>query len=177
GNRLMARLTRGTLLGIAATLVVAAAIAVDLRLPSRIVVSSDTLIVNGLEPVLLGAKLLNHHGRAIWHPGLKYSAVTPAIARARPDGSVQCVGSGDGMLTVSHEGLQRQMLVRCRPIMMFGFADGVSLELGGPGKEYSLHAIGYDRRPVTLLQGHATLRDSSVARLRGDSVYPLAVGG
>lgn len=149
---------------------------VDLRLPSRILVASDTLIVNGWQPVLLGAQLVNRHGRAIWHPGLRYSAVTPSVARSRSDGSVQCLGAGDGTLTISRGGLQHEMLVRCRPIARFGFGQGVSLELGGPPMEYAIDAIGYDRRPVTLLQGRASLKDSSAIRLRGGMVYPVEIG-
>jgi hypothetical protein len=170
------QVTRGRIVAIVAAIVIAAVVTVDLRMPSRIAVQSDTLIVNGLHPVLLGAQLLNGHGRAIWHPGLRYSAVTPAVARTKSDGSLQCTGAGDGMLTISHGALQRQVFVRCRPIAQFGFFGGVSLEVGGPPKEFLVGAIGYDRRPVTLLRGRASLRDFSVARLHGDSVYPVAIG-
>ena len=175
-SRLVIRWTRSRVIGLATVVAIAAAATVDMRLPARIDIGSETLIVNGLRPVLVGARLLNRHGRAIWHPGLQYSAVSPAVARSASDGSVACTGIGDGTLTISHGSLERQMLVRCRPIKGFGFPGGVSLRLGGPPKELVVRPFGPDRRLVTLLRGRAILRDTGVARLRDNLVYPVAIG-
>ncbi len=155
----------------------AAFAAVHERTASRIVVTSDTLVINGQAPVLAGAKLLNASGHAIWHGRLHYGNLPTSIARASGDGSVRCTGSGDATLTVSHGALRRDVVIRCRPIARFGFADAhVTLELGGPPQEMLIDAQDSDHRPVDLLRGEATIRDTAVAQLRGTHVYPRAIG-
>jgi len=171
------RWTRRRAIGAAIVLAIIVGVTAEVRRPERIAIDSDTLIINGMRPVLIGARLLNRQGRAIWHPWLKYSAVSPAIARSAKDGSVRCTGAGDGTLTISRGSLERPVLVRCRPILdVQTLGDGASLTLGGPPQELRLHAIGLDGRPVTLLRARAALRDSTVARLRGNLVYPAAIG-
>lgn len=91
------------------------------------------------------------------------------------DGSVRCTDAEDGTLTISRGALERQVYVRCRPIKGFSF-QGVRLKLGGGPEELTINPIGYDRRRVELLRGLASVRDSQVARLRGNLVYPMNVG-
>jgi hypothetical protein len=39
-----------------------------------------------------------------------------------------------------------------------------------------MNPLGPDRRPVELLQGRASVRDTSVAKLQGELIYPVRVG-
>jgi hypothetical protein len=157
-------------LGIAATVA-------DMRTPVRIDVGGDTLIINGFEPVAIGARLINRHGKSVWRPGIGYREDSGSIAHVRNDGSVKCSGVGDDVITVAKGELAKTLLVRCRPIRDFSFHSSyTTLRVGGPPKELSVGAIGFDAKPVELLQGRATLTDSTVVRLRGTMVYPLKVG-
>jgi hypothetical protein len=168
-------MTRGRAISAAIATLVVASVTTVVRAPARLVVRSDTLIVNGEDPVLVGARLLNRNGREIWRPGLRYVASPMTTARASSDGSVRCTAMGDAILTISRGALEKRVLVRCRPIAGFSF-QGVSLELGGPPKELTVNPIGYDRRRVVLLRGQASIRDSGIAKLRGNLVYPVKVG-
>ena len=151
--------------------------AVHERTASRIVVASDTLVINGRAPVLAEAKLLNASGHAIWHGRLHYGELPTTIAHSSADGSVRCTGSGDATLTVSHGAIRHDVAIRCRPIARFGFADAkVTLELGGPPQEMLIDARDSDHRPIDLLRGEAIIRDTSVAQLRGTLVYPRKIG-
>lgn len=168
-------MTRRRIVGAAIAILVMASVTTVVRVPARLVVPSDTLIVNGEQPVLVGARLLNRNGQGIWRPGLRYVTSPATTALAASNGSVQCMAMGDAMLTISRGAVEKQVLVRCRPIAWFSF-QGVSLELGGPPKELTVNPIGYDRRRVVLLRGQASIRDSGVAHLRGNLVYPVKVG-
>ena len=168
-------MTRGRAIGVGIAMLIVASVTTAVRVPARLVVPSDTLIVNGEQPVLVGARLLNRSGQAIWRPGLRYVASPATTARPSSDGSIQCTAMGDAMLTISRGALEKRVLVRCRPIAGFSF-QGVSLELGGPPKELTVNPIGYDRHRVVLLRGQASIRDSGVAQLRGTLVYPVKVG-
>ena len=156
----------------------AAVLMLDLRWPARITLdigASDTLIDNGVHPVLLGAKALNRHGWSIWYPRLRYAGLSPAIARAESD-AVTCKSDGDGTLIVSRGSVEHRVFVRCRPIAGFGFGSGVQLEVGGPPAELPMNPFDKQHRAVTLLRGQASLRDSGIARFRDGLVYPVAVG-
>lgn len=147
------------------------------RMARGISVLSDTLIVNGRTPVLVGAKLLNASGRAIWRPRLEFGELPANVARAGKDGSVQCTGTGDATLAISHGAVRHDVLLRCRPIARFGFADDdLILQLGGPPGELTVDAFDADRTPIDLLRGDALIRDTSVAQLRGSLVYPRKIG-
>lgn len=150
--------------------------AVDARVATRLEVDSDTLVINGLNPVKLDVRAFNWHGMPIWKPHVRVSGMSPTFAHARPDGSVRCKAAGDETLTIAQGPVAKQVLVRCRPIMTFGWHQSASLELGGLPDTLAIEPIGYDRRPVTLLRGQATLRDSTVARLSGNLLYPVRVG-
>jgi hypothetical protein len=52
------KMTRGRIVGAAIVAPVATSVTVATRIPARLVVASDTLIVNGEQPVLVGAQLL-----------------------------------------------------------------------------------------------------------------------
>lgn len=165
---------KGLALGVTAVLV-AAALAVETQLPASLDVGSDTLIINGPSPVAIGARVLNRWRRAVWHSGLTYAERPGSIAHVGSDGSVRCGGVGDDIITISHGSLARNLLVRCRPIRRFDFQH-VELDLSGPPKELFVNPIGVDRRPVTLLQGRATVRDTSIAELKDGLLYPRKIG-
>jgi hypothetical protein len=163
-------------LGIIGAALLGAFVAIDVRIATRLDIGGDTLVINGLQPVLLGVRAFNWHGLEIPKPRLMYSGLPSSLAHASADGQMRCKSTGDATLTIAHGALVNQLLVRCRPIMAFGPHQSVDLELGGPPDTLTIDPIGYDRRPVTLLRGQAKLRDSSVAQLRGNLLYPVKVG-
>jgi hypothetical protein len=145
------------------------------RTAVRLDVGRDTLVVNGFDPVMIGAKLINRFGSSVWRASLRYAEQPGSIAHVSKDGNVTCKGIGDDVITISHGSLKRDLLVRCRPITMFGW-NGVRLNVGGPPGPLEIEATGPDRRPVTLLSGQATVLDTQYARLRDNMLYPIAVG-
>jgi hypothetical protein len=168
--------------------IIGGAVIVERRIPARIDVGSDTLIVNGFQPVAIGARLINRHGNAIWKAGLRVDGGTGSIARVTNTGAITCVNIGDERVTVSKGHLSKSLLVRCRPITAWGVAPGLtsigSVGFGGPvelllgesPKPYAMNPLGPDHRPVELLQGRASVRDTSVARLDGALISPVHVG-
>jgi hypothetical protein len=163
-------------LGIIGAALLGALVAIDVRIATRLDIGGDTLVINGLQPVLLGVRAFNWHGLEIPKPRLMYSGLPSSLAHASADGHVRCKSTGDATLTVAQGTLEKRILVRCRPIMAFGPHQRIDLELGGPPDTLTIDPIGYDRRPVTLLRGQAKLRDSSVAQLRGNLLYPVSIG-
>lgn len=143
--------------------------------PARVVVDSGTLIINGPLPVQVHARVLGGDGRPYWHPDLIYSHDGDA-AEVSSGGRVTCVHAGNDEVIVSHDGINARVSVQCRPIEAFRPPPEVELVVGGLPKRVVVEPMGWDGRPVTLLNGTATVRDRGVAYLRDGRVYPLALG-
>lgn len=178
-----------TVTSVAAIALIGAFVTIERRTPARIDIGGDTLIINGTHPVDIGARLINRHGDAVWKPRLRFVGDSASAATVTSNGAVSCRGMGDGVVTVSKGSRSRQLVVRCRPIWAWGepefyslvewessIAGSMRLLLDGPAKPYEIKAIGYDRQPVALLQGRATIRDTSIALLEGEMVHPRRVG-
>jgi hypothetical protein len=92
------------------------------------------------------------------------------------DGRVTCVRDGDASITASHAQLARDVFVRCRRIRNFAPLAFEELIAGDVPQSPVIRAFGDDGTPVTLLHASASVRDTSVARIRDGRVYPVARG-
>lgn len=161
-------------------LLIAAAVVVDLRTPAaiRLGIGSDTLVINGTHPVLLGVRAANRFNWPIWRPQLKYSGLPSTLAHAER-GAVTCTGgNGDALLTIAHRHVEHQVFVRCRPIAGFSFfgQEIDPLEVAGPPRELAFAPFGRDHKAIALLRGTAAIHDSSIAILKDGMIYPRRIG-
>jgi hypothetical protein len=147
------------------------------REPSKIVVQSDTLIINGPLAVQIPVRAFNRDGRVIAHPRLAYSGGSNAV-RVSNDGRVTCAADADAPVTITRKTLTKQILVRCRRIRNFApIFTASTLIAGDPPSPPVVRAFDFDGKPVTLLHATAEVLDTSVARIRDDGrIFPLARG-
>jgi hypothetical protein len=143
-------------------------------------VGSDTLVVNGTSPVLLGVQARNIVGWPVWRPFLRYAGLPATLAHAER-GNVTCTGDdGDATLTISGFRTTRSLFVRCRPLLGFMssfFCCSLDMKDGPMPLPPPLQAISRNRRPATLVRvGGPIIRDSTVARVHNGQIYPLKVG-
>lgn len=142
--------------------------------------ASDTVIVNGRHPTPLPVRALDAAGRAVAGAPVRYAWVGGDSLPVTPTGDVTCAKSGDAAVRAVSGRLTTRLLVRCRVVEYVRIPGPLQFVLGDSAlsRPFALPvaAYGADGRPVTLLTGSARVRDSSVATLRGLTLYPRARG-
>ena len=145
--------------------------------PVRIVAGvADTAIVNSRQPMQLPVRMLGATGRELASRGLRYEWVSGDRIRVSEDGRVTCNRSGDAVVRVSRRELSREFVVRCRPIQAFRHSNGIRLLAGGASEELTIGAVDVDLKPVSLLAGKASVRDTTIAKLIDGRVHPKSPG-
>src|SRR4051812_45742590 len=90
-------------------------------------------------------------------------------------GDVTCARAGDAIVRAAIGDDATQLLVRCRPVDYLRAAD-VDLVVGDAPAALPMEAFDAYGRPVSLLAGHITFDDSSVATFTSGRVVPRRPG-
>src|SRR5262245_21560053 len=120
--------------------------------------------------------MLGATGRELAPRGLRYEWVSGDRLPVSEDGRVTCDRSGDAVVRVSRDGLSKQFAVRCRPIRAFRASHGIRLLAGGASEELTIGAVDLDLKPVSLIAGKASVRDTTIATLIDGRVHPNKPG-
>lgn len=143
---------------------------------TRIAVTSDTLIINGPQPVAISAHAVRDDGKAGSRARLAFSSNSDVV-RLSSDGRVACEHAGDAVVAISSRASKARVVVLCRPILSFSPSGGIgALWVGGPPVSISMRAFDSAGKPVSQLRGTAQIPDETVARLVDGRVYPLQRG-
>ena len=157
-------------------LFLAVAACVDAR-PIRLVVGrSDTLIVNSRESMPMAARLVDMNGVERRARGVRYQLIAGGEVELANDGHVTCERRGDAEVAATYGELATRVTVLCRPIEGFRMPRVLRLTTGGPSAPLDVGAIGVDRKPVDMIAGTASVRDSQVAALVDGFVHARARG-
>ena len=167
-------------------LFLAVAACVDAR-PVRLVAGrSDTVIVNSRASVPLAARLVDVNGVERRARGVRYQLIAGSDVELANDDHVSCDGRGDAEVEARRGSLTTRVTVLCRPIEGFRMPRLVRLTIGGPPARLEVGAFGADGKPVDMIAGTASVRDSQVAavldgivhaRSRGITTVDVEAGG
>lgn len=142
--------------------------------------ASDTVVVNSRHPTPLPVHVLDAAGRTVAGAPVRYAWLSGDSLPVTPTGDVTCTRSGDAAVGAASGRLTTRLLVRCRVVEYVRLPGPLQFVLGDSALSrpfpLPVAAYGADGRPVTLLTGSARVRDSSVATLRGLTLYPRARG-
>jgi len=145
--------------------------------PARLVVgASVTVIVNSLRPMQLTARVLDTGGRVVPGSRVHYELQSGAPLRLSATGVATCVRSGDAVVRAVSGALVAPVVVRCRPVDRVRSMRMLNLLAGGPPQELPFEAVDSAGRPVALLAGYVTIRDSGTARVQGTRVAGITSG-
>lgn len=114
--------------------------------PPDLALTRDTIVVNGPAPVQVAGRPFT------------------------------CTERGDFRLTVSAGGASREVVVRCRPVVSFGFPPPLEMALGEPPQPVTVNALGPSGAVEPLLSFTLSVRDSTVVAIEAGLARPLAVG-
>jgi hypothetical protein len=143
---------------------------------TRIALSSDTLVINGPQPVAIPAHVARGDGRTVSDARLTYRSNSPDV-RLSSDGHVSCAHASDAVVAISQGTSEARLVVLCRPIRSFGISGGIgALWVGGPPVAIAMTAFDSAGKPVSPLRSAVHIRDDSIARLINGRVYALARG-
>jgi hypothetical protein len=160
-----------------AVMVLVACAACTGRRPARLSAgNSGTVIVNSRRPVQLPVRVVDAAGRVLGSRGLRYEWVSGDHVPLSDGGRVTCERPADSRVRVTRGDLTMQLVLRCQPIAGFRLPRGIHLQVGGPPQELEVNAVDAGGRPVMLVAGTASVRDSQVAVLDHGLVYPGAAG-
>ncbi|HEU5210588.1 MAG TPA: hypothetical protein VFU06_14440 [Longimicrobiales bacterium] len=139
--------------------------------PMRLVVgSSDTVIINSMRPVQLSARVFDSAGSLLPGDGVRYQWLSGAPLPLSATGVATCAQAGDAIVRASLGALVARVAVRCRPVHEVRSMRMVNLLVGGPSQEIPFEAADSAGRPVTLLAGYVTVRDSGIATVQGSRI-------
>lgn len=145
------------------------------RVPVRLEFERDTVIINGPRAVQVPARLVDQTGRSV--PSAQWSLRVGGDSAVRVENRrLACVGRGDAHVEVAAAGFSHDFLVRCRPVVSFGFPPPLELALGSPPQTVRVNALGPSGAVETLLAYSLSVRDTAVVAVRDGQVHPIAVG-
>ena len=147
--------------------------------PARLVAGrAGTIVVNSRNAVTLPVQVLDDAGRELPASALRFERVAGDSLALSPNGRITCHRRGDAEVQVSLGALSTRFALRCRPIKGFRFiyGDGRPLVVGGAPRALQFIAVGVDDLPERMLAGTLSILDSTVAELRGSTVFPRAAG-
>lgn len=173
-----ARLT-AMLAGIAFTLaILVVAVVTRDGPPARFVAGTDdSIIINNELPVHLRVQVVDARGHSLNPSGVRFRWMSGAPIRVSQNGLVTCAESGDAQVRISLGAISHELLLRCRPVSDIKQVwDAWNFVVGDSAHTLPISATGPDGKPVDLVAGSASVRDSDVASLNGLSVRPKAAG-
>jgi len=145
--------------------------------PVRLVAGrSDTVVVNSRESVPLAVRLVDVNGVERRARGVRYQLIAGGGGELANDGQVTCDRRGDAEVAATYGELTTRVAVLCRPIEGFRMPRVLRLTISGPPAPLDVGAIGVDGKPVDMLAGTASVRDSQIAALVEGYVHARARG-
>lgn len=145
--------------------------------PVRLVAGvSDTVIVNNVRPIQLPMRVLDAAGRTLPDSGVRYQWLAGIPISVNVTGVATCAQPGDATVRASLGPLVTRLLIRCRPVHKVRSLRMMNLVIGGPAHELPFEAVDAAGRSVTLLTGHVTVLDSTIATVQGLRVSGRAPG-
>ena len=147
--------------------------------PARLTFADKTvgqIVVNHTHPARLPLRVVDAGGRQLDSVRVDYRWIAGAPIDVSPDGTVTCGQEGDAVVRASTAAIERQILLRCRPVRELEAITYMNFLVGDSARNLSFRAIGLDGQPVTELRGAVRVRDSSVATLSGNTIRPLRSG-
>lgn len=143
--------------------------------PARILVASDTAVINTSVWIPLGIRIVNDRGADVPHARFTIRSDNDRIVVGSGD-NINCRDDTDGTLTITAGSARRLIQVRCVLVHRFGPAVEQTLVAGGPPVPFVLAA--YDRHGALIRQARLPVEVSNpaVAELKDGLVYPRAAG-
>jgi len=145
------------------------------QVPARLELARDTVVINGPLAVEVPARLVTRSGERLADPRWSVRVVGDSVLRVE-NGRLACVSRGDAQVAVAAAGFSRDIFVRCRPVVSFGFPPPLEIALGGPPQTVRVNALGPSGTVESLLAYSLSVRDSGVVAVRDGQVHPIGVG-
>ena len=138
--------------------------------------TADVVVINNELPVHLPIQVLDARGHLLDAGRVRYRWMSGAPVALSATGEVTCREASDAYIHVSLGALSRNVLLRCRPIRDFWLNTGGELVAGDSAVPMWFSADGPDGRPVELIAGSVTVRDSDIASLHDMRLRPKLPG-
>lgn len=142
---------------------------------ARLEATLDTLTLYGPIPAAPPLRLVHAGGETtqVRDPRLTVSADSAVRAQ---DGLLLCHGAGDAVVTAKERRRSTTFVARCRPLARVEGAGIHVLEVGGAPGVLRLDAVFRDGTREPLRHFQVVSDDTTVVRVRGDTVRAVAVG-
>lgn len=149
--------------------------------PVRLVVgASDTVVVNSRHPTALAVHALDAEGRAVVGAPISYAWAGGDSLPVSPSGDITCTKSGDFTVRAVSGHLAKRLVVQCRLVEYVRLSGPLQFVLGDQtlSRPFALPlaAYGSDGRPISPIAGSVLVKDTSIAALKGLTLYPRARG-
>lgn len=151
----------------------------SLGAPARLVAGKgDTIVVNSVRTTTLPVQVLDDAGHQLPPRRLRFVRVSGDSLRLSSGGQITCERRGDAEVRVVLGALAKRFALLCRPIKGFRFVygDGRPFVVADPPRTLQFVAVGVDGTPERMLGGTLSIADSTVAELRGLTLYARAAG-
>ncbi|MEO8335524.1 MAG: hypothetical protein ABI664_11160 [bacterium] len=146
------------------------------RLVAGVGASAGGIVVNNVKPAQLEMLVLDKSGRQLASREVRYRWASGAPISISANGVVTCTRHGDARVRASLGAIATDFDVWCRPVQEVRAFSWIDFIAGDPPRHLPFVAIGLDGNAVTELRGAASVFDTSVAKLEGSSIRPMAVG-
>jgi hypothetical protein len=120
--------------------------------------------------------VLDAAGRHLDSSGVRYRWTAGAPVSVSTTGVVKCVDAGDATVRASLGSLVSHLIVLCRPVRDVRTIRMMNLVVGDPAQELPFEAVDVNGRPVTLLAGEVTVKDSTIVTVEGVRIRARAAG-
>jgi hypothetical protein len=147
------------------------------RAPVRLVIPTDTLVINSTDWTPLGVQLLDARGEAVVpQTPIRFRAVeAPPLSIGR-DGAINCQDDGVGRIIIEVDTLRAERPIRCHIARRFGPPEVLRLIAGGPPIRFHVEAYDKDGRLIANPWLYVTVRDTTILRFENGLVYGLRPG-
>jgi len=143
----------------------------------RLIVPTDTLVINSTDWTPLGVQLLDARGQAsVPRTSIRFRAIDAPPLSIDRDGAINCRDDGVGRIVVEVDTLRAERPIRCHLARRFGAPEVLRLIVGGPPTLFHVEAYDKDGRLIANPWLHVTVRDTTILRFENGLVYGLRPG-
>ena len=148
--------------------------------PARLVAgyaeSPNHVVVSTVRPVKIPLQVLDARGHQLPDSAVRYAWLRGNAAYISPEGTAQCMRTGNTLARATLGTLVTQVRIDCQPVAQLHMKHWYNLVLGNGAEDLHVGGFDYDGRPVTRLSAVASIDDPSVARIEGKRLHPLRPG-